>query len=81
MPGSSNGKDALFNQALEIVIQSGKASTSFLQRKLKIGYSRAAAIIDEMEAAGYIGPATGSGKPREIIKRTQSSEIPPEEPM
>lgn len=79
VPGSADGKDALFNQALEIVIQSGKASTSFLQRKLKIGYSRAAAIIDEMEAAGYIGAATGSGKPREIIKRTSSSEVLSEE--
>ena len=81
MPGSADGKDALFNQALEIVIQSGKASTSFLQRKLKIGYSRAAAIIDEMEAAGYIGAATGSGKPREILKRSASSDMLPEEPM
>lgn len=73
--GSSSGKDQLFDQALEIVIQSGKASTSFLQRKLKIGYSRAAAIIDEMEVAGYIGPATGSGKPREILKRTSSPDV------
>lgn len=83
IPGSSgggdgSGKDALFNQALDIVIQSGKASTSYLQRKLKIGYSRAAAIIDEMEVAGYIGPATGSGKPREILKRTASPDISPD---
>ena len=74
-----DGKDSLFNQALEIVMQSGKASTSFLQRKLKIGYSRAAAIIDEMEVAGYIGPATGSGKPREIIKRSSSPDVQAEE--
>lgn len=79
--GGMDGKDALFNQALEIVIQSGKASTSFLQRKLKIGYSRAAAIIDEMEVAGYIGPATGSGKPREIIKRTASPDVGSEMPL
>ena len=79
--GGEAGKDALFNQALEIVLQSGKASTSFLQRKLKIGYSRAAAIIDEMEVAGYIGPATGSGKPREILKRTASAEVTEEIPM
>jgi len=79
--GGTAGKDPLFNQALEIVQQSGKASTSFLQRKLKIGYSRAAAIIDEMEAAGFIGAATGSGKPREILKRTQSENIPSEMPM
>ncbi len=85
MPGGSiggdSGKDALFNQALEIVLQSGKASTSFLQRKLKIGYSRAAAIIDEMELAGYIGAATGSGKPREILKRTTSPDVPSELPL
>lgn len=79
--GGTSGKDPLFNQALEIVQQSGKASTSFLQRKLKIGYSRAAAIIDEMEAAGFIGPATGSGKPREILKRTPSADISPEIPL
>ncbi|MFH0773767.1 MAG: DNA translocase FtsK [bacterium] len=79
--GGGSDKDPLFNQALEIVIQSGKASTSFLQRKLKIGYSRAAAIIDEMEMAGYIGPATGSGKPREIIKRTASPDVTGEMPM
>ncbi len=79
--GGDSGKDALFNQALEIVLQSGKASTSFLQRKLKIGYSRAAAIIDEMEMAGYIGPATGSGKPREILKRTTSPDVPSEMPL
>jgi len=70
--GVSNGQDPFFNQALDIIQQSGKASTSFLQRKLKIGYSRAAAIIDELEAAGYVGPATGSGKPREVLKRTAS---------
>ena len=83
--GESSRMDPLFNQALDIVSQSGKASTSFLQRKLKIGYSRAAAIIDEMEMAGYIGAATGSGKPREILKRTSppdvSPNMPPEEPM
>lgn len=79
--GGASDKDPLFNQALDIIIQSGKASTSFLQRKLKIGYSRAAAIIDEMEVAGYIGPATGSGKPREIIKRTSSTDVPPDMPI
>ncbi len=73
--GNGSGKDQLFDQALEVVLSSGKASTSFLQRKLKIGYSRAAAIIDEMEVAGYIGPATGSGKPREIIKRSSSPDV------
>ncbi len=60
--------DPLFNQALEIVMQHNKASTSLLQRRLSIGYSRAAKILDQMEAAGYVGPAEGS-KPREVLKR------------
>jgi len=60
----------MFNQALEIIMQTGKASTSFLQRRLKLGYGRASRIIDELEMAGFIGPATGSGKPREILKRS-----------
>ncbi len=60
--------DPLFNQALEIVMQHNKASTSLLQRRLSIGYARAAKILDQMEAAGYVGPAEGS-KPREVLKR------------
>lgn len=56
----------LLNQAIEIVIQSGKASTSLLQRRLKIGYARAARILDLMEEKGIIGPQEGS-KPRKIL--------------
>lgn len=63
---SSTKDDPLFNEALEIVIQSGKASASYLQRRLNIGYNRAARIIEEMEEKGIVGPMRGS-KPREII--------------
>lgn len=59
-------EDPLYDQALEIVVQSGKASASFIQRKLKIGYNRAARLVEEMEERGIVGPANGS-KPREII--------------
>lgn len=59
-------QDDLFEEAREIVIRSKKASTSYLQRRLKIGYSRAARLIDELEEAGVVGPANGS-KPREIL--------------
>ena len=59
-------RDALFDQAVEIVRAAGKASASLLQRRLKIGYARAARILDQLEAAGIVGPAQGS-KPREII--------------
>ncbi|MCL4364251.1 DNA translocase FtsK [Patescibacteria group bacterium] len=65
--------DALFNQALEIIMQQDKASASLLQRRLSIGYARAARILDQMEAAGYVGPAEGS-KPRDVIKRPANQE-------
>lgn len=58
--------DSHFDQAVEIVKSSGNASTTFLQRKLKIGYSRAASLIDEMEAQGIIGPSEG-GKSRKVL--------------
>ena len=58
--------DPLYDQALEIVIQSGKASASYLQRRLSIGYNRAARLVEEMEERGIVGPANGS-KPREIL--------------
>ena len=60
------GIDPLYDQALEIVVQAGKASASYIQRKLKIGYNRAARLVEEMEARGIVGPQNGS-KPREII--------------
>ena len=58
--------DPLYDQALEIVVQSGKASASYIQRRLKIGYNRAARLVEEMEERGIVGPANGS-KPREVI--------------
>ena len=61
-----DGADPLYEEALDIVIQSGKASASYIQRKLKIGYNRAARLIEEMEERGIVGPANGS-KPREIV--------------
>ena len=61
-----DGSDPLYDQALQIVIQAVKASASYIQRKLSIGYNRAARLVEEMEARGIVGPANGS-KPREII--------------
>jgi len=63
----SEGGDPLYDKALEIVMQQGKASASYIQRKLSIGFNRAARIIDEMEHNGVVGPANGS-KPRELIR-------------
>ena len=61
------GKDDLYDTALEIVKTEGKASTSFLQRKLQIGYNRAARIIDMMEENGEVSKANHVGK-REVLK-------------
>lgn len=58
-------KDDLFEKAVELVLLTGQASASYLQRKLKLGYARAARIIDQMEEEGILGPSEGS-KPREI---------------
>ena len=59
-------KDELYQQALEIIRSEGKASTSFLQRKLQIGYNRAARIIDMMEADGIVSKANHVGK-RDVL--------------
>lgn len=64
--GGNEGKDSLYTEALAIVVETKNASTTFLQRKLKIGYARAASLMDELEANGVIGPQEGS-KPRQIL--------------
>lgn len=67
--GDNAPKDKLYDQALSIVINSRNASTTYLQRKLKIGYARAASLMDELEDNNIIGPQEGS-KPRRIINDT-----------
>ncbi len=59
-------KDPIFDKAVELILHTGQASASYLQRKLKLGYARAARIIDQMEQEGIVGPSEGS-KPREIL--------------
>ena len=61
------GDDPLFDKALEIVLQQGKASASYLQRRLKIGYNRAARLVEMMEEKGIVGPSQGS-KPRDVMR-------------
>lgn len=63
-------EDELFPEALKFVVDQQKASTSLIQRRFRIGYNRAARIIDDMEQRGYIGPANGS-KPREVYKKKE----------
>ena len=59
-------KDDLYDEAARIVVHSGQASISYLQRRLRIGFSRAARLVDMMEAEGLVSPGTG-GKPREVL--------------
>ena len=61
------GDDDTMRRALEVVILDRKASTSYLQRRLKIGYNRAAELIEEMESRGIVGPPSGSGNKRDIM--------------
>lgn len=69
----SESDDPLYEDARRAVIEAGKASTSYLQRKLRVGYSRAARLIDLLEENGIIGPADGS-KPREILSTGSSTQ-------
>jgi len=64
----SNEQDPMYEEAVRLVLQMGKASTSTLQRHLRLGYGRAARILDMMQRDGIIGPPDGS-KPREVLKR------------
>jgi S-DNA-T family DNA segregation ATPase FtsK/SpoIIIE len=62
-------KDELYAQARDIVLSAGQASISYIQRRMKIGYNRAARIMEMLEEEGIVGPPGEAGKPREIIRR------------
>jgi S-DNA-T family DNA segregation ATPase FtsK/SpoIIIE len=79
---SPAGRDELYNQALEEVRKTGRASVSLLQRRLRIGYSRAARIIEELEADGVVSPDMGGSRGRVVLPGAGSSKSPnsPREP-
>ena len=66
---SGSSDDELYDEIVTFVIKSQKASASLLQRKFKIGYNKAATMIDQLEEDGIIGPATGNSKPRVVLKQ------------
>jgi S-DNA-T family DNA segregation ATPase FtsK/SpoIIIE len=66
-PGGDDVDDTLYQEAVRVVCEAGRASTSTLQRRLRVGYGRAARLIDIMEKDGIVGPADGT-KPREVLK-------------
>jgi len=63
---SDSDGDELVNDAIELIVESGKASASLFQRRLRVGYARAARILDILEEKGVVGPSNGA-KPREIL--------------
>ncbi len=67
---SGTSSDPVYQQALEVVMENGSASASMLQRRLRVGYNRAANLIDELERNGVVGPAQGS-KPRKVLARPE----------
>jgi S-DNA-T family DNA segregation ATPase FtsK/SpoIIIE len=72
---SDSDSDPLVMEAVDVILDAGQASTSYLQRRLKVGYARAARLMDELEDRGIVGPQDGS-KPRELqITRSQWAEI------
>ena len=78
-----DGGDELFDEAKQVIVQAGKASASLLQRRLRIGYARAARLIDLLEDAGIVGPADGA-RPRELLMdaaTAMTEPTPVEEPM
>ncbi|WP_224001439.1 DNA translocase FtsK [Aureimonas sp. SA4125] len=72
--GDPDGEADLYDQAVAIVLRDGKASTSYVQRRLSIGYNRAASIIERMEREGIVGPANHAGK-REILVPTEEERM------
>lgn len=70
MRGASGSRDEFFEEAARLVVRHQQGSVSLLQRRLKVGYSRAARLIDELEAAGVVGPFDGS-KAREVLVETE----------
>jgi S-DNA-T family DNA segregation ATPase FtsK/SpoIIIE len=64
--GNTDGEDALYDQAVAIVARDRKCSTSYIQRKLAIGYNKAARLVEQMEENGVVGPSNSVGK-REIL--------------
>jgi S-DNA-T family DNA segregation ATPase FtsK/SpoIIIE len=70
--------DALVDQAIQVVRSSQRASASLIQRRLKIGYPRAARLLDQLEEMGIVGPSLGGGKERDVLVEAGDDEVPNE---
>jgi S-DNA-T family DNA segregation ATPase FtsK/SpoIIIE len=64
----SGDRDELYHRAKDLVLSTGQASISYIQRRMKIGYNRAASIMEMLEEDGIVGPPGEAGKPREVLR-------------
>jgi len=78
--GKDMSKDVLYDEAVDVVISADKASASLLQRRLSIGYARAARMLDNLEENGVVGPAKGS-RPRDVLRNTDYLSTDEDNPM
>ena len=67
----ASDRDSLFDDAAKIIVQTQSGSTSLLQRRMKLGYNRAGRLMDQLEAAGIVGPSQGS-KVRDVLVKTEA---------
>ena len=72
---AAEGYDPMYDEALEFVTNKGTASISLIQRRFRIGYNRAARIIEQMEHDGILGPADTAGKPRKVLVKSYAKEM------
>jgi S-DNA-T family DNA segregation ATPase FtsK/SpoIIIE len=72
--GNTTGENALYDQAVSLVAREGKASTSFIQRHLQIGYNRAAKLIEQMEKDGVVSVANHVGKRDVLVRRERDDD-------
>ena len=75
LDNEDNEPDSLFEKALDLAIRNGQVSTSLLQRRLRIGYPRAARLMDQLEGEGVVGPSSEPGKPRDVLS------VPQDQPL
>ena len=74
---AADARDELFDEAVKIVQENGRGSVNLLQRRLRIGYSRAARLVDQLESAGVLGPDLGAGRGREYLTATDKRAVAP----
>jgi S-DNA-T family DNA segregation ATPase FtsK/SpoIIIE len=75
---ATSDQDPMMDEAIALVRKAGSASTSFLQRRLRIGYPRASRIIDQMERMGIVGPQKSGGQPRDVLLEAEGEATPTE---